>query len=442
MPADPDILSLNAFDATRGTPADPGTAALLTRRQANFGPVSVLFYQEPLHIVRAHDVWLEAADGRRYLDVYNNVASVGHCHPEVVAAMAAQAATLNVHTRYLNEPTEAFAERLKATLPEELRTLALTCSGSEANDLALRLARTATGRRGFVVTEAAYHGNTTAVSEISPSAFRRGRPPAHVRIVPAPDVRHYGADIAGGFAASVEAAIGALNEAGFGLTAFIADSIFSSDGVHADPPGFLQATAEVVRAAGGLYIADEVQPGFARTGDAFWGFERHGLRPDIVTMGKPMGNGFPMAGLAARPEVTAPYFAEFGYFNTFGGNPVAAAVGLAVLDVLRGQKLRQNAATTGCYLRRKLEELALKHPSIAAVRGAGLFLGVALCRKSDPTTPDPREARRVINALRARHVLVGACGRHGEALKIRPPLTFTTDHADLLVAALAEALAD
>jgi 4-aminobutyrate aminotransferase-like enzyme len=439
MPTDPDILSLNAFDPARGAAADPGTAALLARRQANLGPVSVLFYEEPLHIVRAEDVWLEARDGRRYLDVYNNVASVGHCHPKVVAAIAAQAATLNVHTRYLNEPTEAYVERLKATLPTALSNLALTCSGSEANDLALRLARTATGRQGVIVTAASYHGNTSAVSEISPSAFKQGRPPAHVRIVPAPDARHYGTDLAGGFAASVWQAIGELDEAGFGCAAFIADSIFSSDGVHADPPGFLQAAAAVVRSAGALYIADEVQPGFARTGDAFWGFERHGIAPDIVTMGKPMGNGFPMAGLAARPEVMAPYFAEFGYFNTFGGNPVAAAAGLAVLDVLREQGLQQNAAETGRYLRRKLEALQASHPSIGAVRGAGLFLGVALCRDDDP---DPGAARRVINGLRQRGVLIGACGRHGEVLKIRPPLTFKPEHADELVDALAEALSD
>jgi len=439
MPTDPDLLSLNAFDPARGAAADPGTAALLARRQANLGPVSVLFYEEPLHIVRAEDVWLEARDGRRYLDVYNNVASVGHCHPKVVAAIAAQAATLNVHTRYLNEPTEAYLERLKATLPAALSNLALTCSGSEANDLALRLARTATGRQGIIVTAAAYHGNTSAVSEISPSAFKQGRPPAHVRIVPAPDARHYGTDLAGGFAASVWQAIGELDEAGFGCAAFIADSIFSSDGVHADPPGFLQAAAAVVRSAGALYIADEVQPGFARTGDAFWGFERHGIAPDIVTMGKPMGNGFPMAGLAARPEVMAPYFAEFGYLNTFGGNPVAAAAGLAVLDVLREQGLQQNAAETGRYLRRKLEALQASHPSIGTVRGAGLFLGVALCRDDDP---DPGAARRVINGLRQRGVLIGACGRHGEVLKIRPPLTFKPEHADELVDALAEALTD
>ncbi|MEZ5863252.1 MAG: aspartate aminotransferase family protein [Geminicoccaceae bacterium] len=441
MPTDPDILSLNAFDPAGDAPADPVTAALLARRQANLGPVSVLFYEEPLHIVRAEGVWLEAKDGRRYLDVYNNVASVGHCHPRVVAAIAEQAATLNVHTRYLNEPTETYVERLKATLPPELSTVALTCSGSEANDLALRLARKATGRQGVVVTAAAYHGNTAAVSEISPSAFRQGGPPAHIRMVPAPDARHYGADLAGGFAADIERAIGELDAAGFGCAAFIADSIFSSDGVHADPADFLRAAAAVVRTAGGLYIADEVQPGFARTGDAFWGFARHGITPDIVTMGKPMGNGFPVAGLAARPEVMAPYFAEFGYFNTFGGNPVAAAAGLAVLDVIADQALQQNAAATGGYLREKLERLRAGHPSIAAVRGAGLFLGVALCRASDPEVPDPSAARRVINGLRRRGVLVGACGRYGETLKIRPPLTFTPDHADQLVAALEETLA-
>lgn len=243
--------------------------------------------------------------------------------------------------RYLNERTEAFAEHLKSTLPAAFSTLALTCSGSEGNDLALRLARTATGWHGFVVTAAAHCGNNSTLSEISPSACRRRRRPAHGRTVPAPDARQYDGDIAGRFAADIEAAIGELNRDGFGFAGFIADSIFSSDGVHADPPGILEAAASIVRSAGGLYIADEVQPGFVRAGNSFWGFKRHGIEPDIVAMGKGMGNDFAMAGLAARPEPMAPRFAAFGYASTFGGNPVAAAMGLAVLDALRDQALQE-----------------------------------------------------------------------------------------------------
>jgi 4-aminobutyrate aminotransferase-like enzyme len=410
---------------------------LIERRLANLGPVSLLFYDEPLHLVRGEGVWLFAADGRRYLDVYNNVPSVGHCHPRVVDAIARQAAVLNVHNRYLSEITEHYVERLKALLPPSLTNLALTCSGSEANDLALRLARHATGKTGVIVTSAAYHGNTAAVIEISPSAFKRTRLPAHVRVVHPPDAAHYGADIALGFAAAVEAAIASLDEAGCGVAAFVCDSVFSSDGVHAEPRGFLGPAVAAVRRGGGLYLADEVQPGFARTGEAFWGFDRHGLEPDMVTMGKPMGNGFPMAGLATRPDLLAPYFADFGYFNTFGGTPVAAAAGLAVLDVIADEALQENALVTGGYLKRRLEALATTCPAIAAVRGAGLFLGVSLLHGG---VADPALVRRVMNGLRQRGILIGAAGLNGDVLKIRPPLPFRPEHVDCLVDALAEVL--
>jgi 4-aminobutyrate aminotransferase-like enzyme len=432
------ILDLNAFRPGERL-ADPALQALVERRLNNQGPVSVLFFDEPLHVVRAEGVWLHSADGRRYLDVYNNVPSVGHCHPRVVDAVARQMGVLNIHTRYLNEQTEAYAERLKALLPDTLDKLAFTCSGSEANDLALRLARHATGRRGVIVTSAAYHGNTAAVIEISPSAWKRGRPPSFVRLVPPPGPEHYGADVTGGFAAAVADAAGALDRAGHGVAAVIVDSIFSSDGVYADPPGLLVAAAVAARSAGGLWIADEVQPGFARTGDAFWGFTRHGLAPDIVTMGKPMGNGFPMAGLATRADILAPYFADFGYFNTFGGNPVAAAAGLAVLDAIAADRLQENAQAVGAHLRGRLDALATKLPAIRAVRGAGLFIGVSLGDLAG--RPDAGAAGRAINALRRRGILIGAAGQDGSVLKIRPPLCFAIEHADLLVDALAEVLA-
>lgn len=433
------ILDLNAFQP-RDPLADRGLQALVERRLRNQGPVSVLFFDEPLHVVRAEGVWLHAADGRRYLDVYNNVPSVGHCHPLVVEAVARQMGVLNIHTRYLNESTEAYAEQLKALLPPELDKLAFTCSGSEANDLALRLARHATGRQGVIVTTAAYHGNTAAVIEISPAAWKRGGPPAFVRLVPSPGSEACGADIARGFASAVATAAAELELAGHGVAALIADSIFSSDGIFADPPGLLAAAAAVVAEAGGLWIADEVQPGFARTGDTFWGFARHGLQPDIVTMGKPMGNGFPMAGLATRADILAPYFADFGYFNTFGGNPVAAAAGMAVLDAIAADGLQGNARAVGAHLRHRLEALAATRPAIRAVRGAGLFIGISL---GDAVgRPDAGAAGRAINALRHRGILIGAAGRDGSVLKIRPPLCFSIKHADLLVDALVEVLAE
>ena len=301
------ILSLNAYAGARSAKLDADTREMLARRKRNFGASSVLFYREPLSIVRAEGMWMFAADGRRYLDTYNNVPSIGHSHPRVVEAIAEQSAKVSVSTRYLQEVIEEYAERLKATLPKALSNLVLTCTGSEANDLAMRIAKSATGGRGFIVTESAYHGNTAAVTEISPSILAHARRPRHVRIVKPPSPAAYGEDVAGGFAAAVEAAIASLKRAGMPTAALIFDSIFSSDGVYADPPGFIVPAVKAVRAAGGLFIADEVQPGFARTGDHMWGFGRHGVVPDIVTMGKPMGNGYPMAGLAARPELVSAF---------------------------------------------------------------------------------------------------------------------------------------
>jgi 4-aminobutyrate aminotransferase-like enzyme len=424
------ILDMNRFHGAAAT------EGLLARRQANAGALSVLFYREPLELVSARGAWVEAADGRRYLDFYNNVPSVGHCHPRVVAAIAEQAGRLAINSRYLSEIVETYAERLKATLPPALSAVALACSGSEANDLALRVAMAATGGTGVIVTEAAYHGNTWATTEVSPSALRTGRLGPHVRTVPAPGA--FGADPGPGFAAAVAEAAAELRRAGHAPAAFLCDSIFSSDGVHADPPGFLAAAVDAARQAGALWIADEVQPGFARTGDAFWGFARHGGTPDIVTMGKPIGNGYPMAAMAARPELLEPFAASVGYFNTFGGNPAAAAAGLAVLDVIAEEGLQQNARRQGARLKAGLAALAGRGGRIAAVRGAGLFLGVAFADR--PGRPAPALVGAVIEGLKARGVLAGAAGLRGGSLKLRPPLGLTEGEADLFLGALAETL--
>ncbi len=433
-------LALNAFDGAKRTAMDAATRALLNRRKRNFGAASVLFYRAPLNIVRAEGVWMIAADGRRYLDAYNNVPSVGHSHKRVAEAIAAQSTAVNTSTRYLNDIIETYAERLKATLPKSLSNVVLTCSGSEANDLALRLAAQASGGQGFVVTETAYHGNTLAVTDISPSARKPGTSVRHVKTVPAPGRAAYGADIAGGFAKAVNKAIAVLKRDGLRPAALICDTIFSSDGVFADPPGFMAQAVAAMRAAGGLFIADEVQPGFGRTGERFWGFARHRLTPDIVTMGKPMGNGYPMAGLATRPALLAAYCAEVGYFNTFAGNPVAAAAGLVVLDVIRDEGLQANARTIGADLRARLAALAQRHAVIGEVRGAGLFIGVEFSHDGDLARPDPETASRVIDGMRERGVLIGAAGRYGNILKIRPPLCFAEAHVDFFVKALAQVL--
>ncbi|WP_377294385.1 aspartate aminotransferase family protein [Rhizobium sp. SG2393] len=438
-----EILDLNRFDVLSAARLSPNLAGKVARRQANFGASSVLFFEQPIEMVKAEGAYLIDAEGRRYLDVYNNVPSVGHCHPRVVEAITRQVAELNIHTRYLNGVVDAYAEDLLSRFPAGLDTLMMTCTGSESNDLAMRIARIATGGQGFIVTEAAYHGNTALVTEISPSSLRKRTPAPFVAVIPAPEARD-GRDVAESFAASVEEAIAALKARGVALAALIVDTIFSSDGIHADPPGFLQKAVAVVRRAGGVLIADEVQPGFGRTGgdekgEGLWGFQRHGLVPEIVTMGKPMGNGFPMGGVVTRSDFVARFCEETGYFNTFGGNPVAAAAGHAVLKVLDEEGLVQRARTVGAYFRRRLEALMGVSAEIGAVRGAGLFLGLDF---TEPSTgaPDAALARAVINALRARGILIGAAGKYGATLKIRPPLCFSNADVDLFTDTLAEIL--
>ncbi|GLK77792.1 aminotransferase [Methylopila jiangsuensis] len=432
------ILALNAFGDGDAARLDPETAALVARRRRTFGPTSVLFYERPLHVARGEGVWLETADGTRYLDVYNNVPSVGHCNPRVVRAVAEQAATLNIHTRYLYDVVHTYAERLLATFPERDDYRAVfTCTGSESNDVALRLAAIATGRSGFVVTEGAYHGNTTAVAEVSPSS-RPGKPLApHVRAIPAPLAGDAAA--AERFTADLEAAIASLKASGHGFAGLLVDTIFSSDGVAAEPAGFLKPAADAAHAAGGLVIADEVQPGFGRTGAHMWGFQRHGITPDVVTMGKPMGNGIPVGGVVAREALLQGFADSVGYFNTFGGNPVASAAALAVLDEIEERGLTAQAGAVGRHLLAGLESLKSRHPAIRAARGAGLYLGVEFA--DDAGRPDAGLTSRVINGLRDRRILIGAAGIYGAVLKIRPPLVFETSHADRLLEALDETLA-
>jgi 4-aminobutyrate aminotransferase-like enzyme len=430
------ILSLNAFGDKSAAGLQPQVAALVERRRKSFGAGSVLFYDEPLHIVRAEGAFLHASDGRAYLDFYNNVPTVGHCHPKVVAAVQRQVATLNIHSRYLFDVSHDYAEKLLATFPASLSNLVLTCTGSESNDLALRLAKQASGGSGFVVTETAYHGNTAAVTEVSPSSYKKGHPPRHVRLVPAPDPAEFGNDLAQGFADAIDGAIKAMEADGIRFAGLLVDTIFSSDGVFADPKGFLAPAVEVARRAGGLFIADEVQPGFGRTGDGLWGFSRHGLEPDIVTLGKPMGNGYPVAGVVTRPDLLTAFAAEFGYFNTFAASPVATAAALAVLEAIEEDGLVRNASVVGRHLSARLKRLQATAP-ITAVRGTGLYLGVEFGRGGEPA---PDIATALINGLRQRGILIGAAGKFGNILKIRPPLCVTTEHADRLVDSMEELL--
>jgi 4-aminobutyrate aminotransferase-like enzyme len=437
---DKPILALNAFDLSGAHALGDELEGRVRQRAKLFGPASVLFYDRPLEFVRGSGCWLYDAEGSAYLDAYNNVPSVGHCHPHVVEAATRQLGRLNIHNRYLHQEIADYAERLTATLPADLTHITFTCTGSESNDLALRMAAEFTGARGVIVTEAAYHGNTALVSEVSPALMKRIAPSPHVRLIPAPDSLRVAPDrLAESFAGHVQAAMMELKDSGVGFSALLVDSIFSSDGVFADPPGFMREGVDAVHRAGGLFIADDVQCGFGRTGTSLWGFGRHGVTPDLVTLGKPMGNGYPIGAVATRPDILAGFCSKYGYFNTFAGTPVAAAVGQAVLDVIEREGLMENARRVGEHLKRELRSLAARHTAIADVRGSGLYLGVELVEEGTGS-PAAALAGAVLNGLRDRRVLIGAAGRYGNVLKIRPPLCFSAANADQLIAALDDVL--
>lgn len=432
---------INGYQAADGERLSERERLLIERRERLLGPAYRLFYERPLHTVRGEGVWLYDDQGRRYLDAYNNVASVGHCHPRVVEAIAAQAAVLNTHTRYLQEGILDYAESLLQTFPAGLQRVMFTCTGSEANDLALRIARHCTGGSGVIITRFAYHGVTGDIAELSPSLGAAVRLPVHARTVRAPDAYRLGAEQAGkAFAADVRDAIADLRANGIRPAALLLDGIFSSDGVFAEPAGFLREGIEMARAEGLLYIADEVQAGFARTGATMWGFQRHGVQPDLVTLGKPMGNGQPIAGVVARAELIEAFGRDLRYFNTFGGNPVSCAAAQAVLDVIRDEGLQDNAAYIGDYLLHGCRRLAERHELIGDVRGAGLFLGVELVSDRQEKIPAALQARRVVNAMREQGVLISAAGPLENILKIRPLLVFQREHADMLLDSLERAL--
>lgn len=424
---------INGFD-----PNNLDTLADRARRQVSerdrlLGPGYRLFYAEPVEIVRGKGTLLFDVDDNDYLDVYNNVPSVGHCHPYVVDAIHKQLTTLNTNTRYLQQSILDYSEQLLATMPAELGNIMFTCTGSEANDLAVRVANYHSGNEGIIVTANAYHGLTNTVSSFSPSLGVGVPLGAGVRAVGAPDALRTEGDLGEILGAQVREAIADLHRHGYGLSAFIADTIFSSDGVYADPVGFLRPVIEEVHAAGGLFIADEVQPGFGRTGSSWWGFQRHGIVPDIVTMGKQMGNGIPIAATVFRPELLVEFGRNIRYFNTFGGNSVAIAAAQAVLDVIVDEQLIDNADTVGRYIKDSIQGMSASYEQIAEVRGAGLFVGVDIVTDRQTNTPDGDAALRIVNHMRKRRILISAAGPQGGALKLRPPLPFSMADADRML---------
>jgi 4-aminobutyrate aminotransferase-like enzyme len=404
---------------------------LVERRARLMGPNIPTFYRTPVHIVRGEGVWLWDADGRKYLDCYNNVAHVGHCHPRVVQAICAQAATLNTHTRYLHDLVLDYLERLTATFGHGLSQGILTCTGSEANDIALRMAQAATGKTGIIATDATYHGNTMAVSQLSTRKPPIGGRWPNVRLVRAPQSGDDGQEFAG----HVGAAMASLEAAGFGTSALLICPMFANEGLPTLPRGFLDETERVLRNAGALIIADEVQPGFGRAGSHFWGHDKLGFRPDIVTMGKPMGNGHPVAGVVTTPQIMAAFRGAFSYFNTFGGNPVSAAAALAVLDVIRDEGLQENAAKVSAHVLQRMQ--ALRHPLLVDVRANGLFFGAEFRLDGAPATAFCAD---LVESMVQRGFLMNVIGAGRNILKIRPPMPFGLDHADLLLDALEATL--
>jgi 4-aminobutyrate aminotransferase-like enzyme len=415
---------------------------LMERRRELLGPNVSTFYEQPVHIVRGDGVWLWDKDGRRYLDCYNNVAHVGHCNPRVVDALCAQARTLNTHTRYLHEGILDYVERLTATFDAPLSTAIMTCTGSEANDIALRMAEAMTGKRGIIATDATYHGNTTLVSHLSRSnvpavGFGLGE---YLRHVEAPDSYRIDDPDGNRFAAHVARAVEDLQASGIGLAALIVCPVFLNEGFPTQVEGWLRPAAEVVRKAGGLLICDEVQSGFGRCGSHFWGHQKQGVVPDIVTMGKPMGNGHPVAGVVTTPDIMARFRTSFRYFNTFGGNPVSCAAAMAVLDELQEKDLQANALAIGTMAHERLSALAEKHEVIGDVRQTGMVFGAEFVTDRETKQPASDYADRVVNAMRARGILLSKLGRHKNTLKIRPPMPFAAEHLDLLIETLDDVI--
>jgi 4-aminobutyrate aminotransferase-like enzyme len=432
-------------------PADtPATAQrLMDRRRNTLAPSLSVSYRSPLIIVRGKGAYLFDRWGRRYLDGVNNVCHVGHCHPTVGAAIARQASVLNTNTRYLHESILEYAERLAGTLPAPLEVCFFTNSGSEANELAWRLARTHTQGTDMIVLDGAYHGNTSALVDLSPYKFDgpggSGRS-SHVQVVPTPDTyrgRYRGhANPGARYADHVAQAIEAIRAAGRRPAAFIAEPIMSCAGQVPLATGFLERAFAMVREAGAVCIADEVQTGFGRVGSHFWAFQTHGVAPDIVTMGKPIGNGHPLGAVVTTREIAQSFANGMEYFNTFGGNPVSCAAGLAVLDVIESERLQERAKQLGRSLTRGLRDLADRHEVIGDVRGSGLFLGIELVRDRGERTPAPREAAHLVNRMRDRGVLLSTDGPDHNVIKIKPPMVWSDGDADLLLSVMDAVMAE
>lgn len=422
------------------------SATLAARRDRALGAGAPLFYNAPLHIVRGEGVYLFDPDGRRYVDMYNNVPCVGHANPHVTEAMARQQGTLNVHSRYLHECIVEFAERLAALHGPSIESVIFSCSGTEANEVALRMARMATGKAGIVCTNATYHGNSEAVAKLN-RIGNGSNAAGDVRAIPFPEMLRplvpgaSEADLVEAYLDRLRQAIRSLEDDGAGFAGLIVCSIFANEGLPDVPTGFMPRAAEIVRAAGGVVIADEVQAGYCRTGK-WWGYDVTGFTPDIVVTGKPMGNGLPLAATAASRALVEGFRAATRYFNTFASSPLQAAVGMAVIDVIERDGLRENVAKVGAFLKAGLAQRKGRFASVADVRGHGLFIGVEIVKNDADRTPDTDRAVEVINRLKDKGFLTSNAGAYRNVVKIRPPLVFEQRHAEEFLVAFDATMAE
>ncbi|MCP0887830.1 aspartate aminotransferase family protein [Ligilactobacillus sp. WILCCON 0076] len=426
MATDSTIMDSNSFKMSDIDKLTPELKAMVKRREI-LGEAYRLFYKEPLDFEEGHGTKLYTPDGTEYLDAYNNIPSLGHSRKEIQEAVSKQLTKINTHTRYLNQNILNYAEDLLATFPEELNRVMFMLSGSEANDLAVRVAKAATGGEGIIVTAEAYHGNTDLITRLSPSIGSDVPMDIAMRMIPTPDTYRLGTDDLGDWMAEqVEEQIADMKRHGIKFAGIMLDSIFSSDGIFPGKKGLLKPVIDMVHKHGGIYIADEVQPGFGRTGETFWGFQRHGIVPDLVTMGKPMANGIACSALVAKADLLKEFSKTTPYFNTFGGSPVAMAAAQATLNTMKKDNTQENSLERGKELVSKISDLAKKYPVLGDVRGAGLYVGVDIV-KPGTKDADYNYAVRLIETMRENHVLLSLCGPYGNVLKIRPPLVFSKE---------------
>ena len=430
----------------RDVESPPHIDALIERRIRRLGASFPLFYDRPLHLVRGEGVWLFDAEGRRYLDAFNNVPHVGHCHPHVAEALCRQARTLNTHTRYLHESILDYGDKLTATMDGDLSMLRLCCTGTEANELALRIAKACTGHDGVIVSDFCYHGNSAAMAALSTAVSVPEGVGTNVRAISVPHRRDGRGDAnavsaARSCATGIEEAIASFAARDLKPAALLVDPVFAMEGLPDVPKGYLEHAVSAVRAAGGLYIADEVQAGLGRMGATTWGYQHYDIVPDLVTLGKPLGNGHPLAGVVGSPRLINAFAERALYFNTFGGNPVSCAVGLAVLEVMNEEGLVENARVVGAHLQAGLRRLADKHALVGGVRGRGLLIGVELIEDRATMRPATQQATAIANAMSRHGVLINTMGPGRNILRIRPPMPFAIEHADLLLSTLDDVLA-